>query len=530
MQGLWLTRLRGWRFGLLILMLGCGHMVVLFNAAAYVTLLPHAAGNLGGVLPSFGTWAQTDFMIALALGFPLARWLAARFGEYRVFVWAFVIYAAASGLCAAGDSLWSFLPGRVLLGLAGGVTLPLGQALMLNEHPDRLKSLGLGIWGIFTLMPFTVGLPVGGWIADELGWRALFALNIPLALIIAGVTGALLYGRGFERRKPALDLVGIGLLVLVLGAMQTLLNQGNDFDWLDSPFLQGVLVTFIIALPCLVVWELAEPQPAIDVRLLTVRNVAVGVICLTLGFLAIQGLLALFVVQLQLLMGYSSYLAGMVFMPMLLLGVPVIAVMHVLCKYIDVRVLASLTFLGFAATYFWIGLFDDPQSYDQIFWPMVLEGVFLGAFFTPLTVLTLHGLAGEQMKRAAEMVTLLRIAAGAFGITLQGVVMFRRLPFHQLHLADHFGGRVSVSFDALDNLIGRFERMGVEANVMKARLAALIKQQAGILALNDAFLLASYLCIGLAVVVWVATSTRVPLSPPDDALAEWQAEELAEEA
>jgi DHA2 family multidrug resistance protein len=505
-------------------------MVVLFNAGAYVDLLPHAAGDLGGVLPSFGTWAQTDFMIGLALGFPLARWLSNRFGDYRVFVAACVAYAGASYLCASSQTLWLFLPGRVLLGLTGGVTVPLGQTLLLKEYPDRLKSVGLAVWGLFTLMPYTVGLPVGGWLADELGWRYLFYLNVPVALTIAGISGALLYRRGFERRWIRFDFIGVFLLGLVLGGIQTLLNMGNDFDWWDSLFLRGVLVVVLVALACLIIWELGERHPAVDIRLFARRNVVIGVVCLTLGFLSIQGLLALFVVQLQLLLGYSSYLAGLVFLPMILLGAPVIAIMHELCKRVDARLLASLNFLGFAATYFWIGLFDDPHSYDQIFWPMVLEGVFLGSFFTPLTVLTLHGLTGDEMMRAAETVTLLRIAAGAFGITWQGVVLFRRLPFHQLQLADHFGGRVSVSFDALHGLTDKLARRGLDPAMMKVKLLALIKQQAAILALNDAFLLASYLSLGLAVFVWLAASTRVPAARPEEALREWQAEELVEEA
>ena len=180
----------------------------------------------------------------------------------------------------------------------------------------------------------------------------------------------------------------------------------------------------------------------------------------------------------------------------------------------DARLLASLNLLGFAATFYWIGLFDDPHSYDQIFWPMLLEGVFLGSFFTPLTVLTLHGLTGDQMIRAAETVNVLRIAAGAFGITAQGVVLFRRLPFHQLNLADHFGGRISVSFGGLEHLTTKLEQAGVNPVMMKAKLFALIKQQAGILALNDAFLLASYLCVGLAILVWFAHSTLRPVPVP----------------
>lgn len=523
------TRLHGWQFILFNLVLGLGHMVVLFNAGSYVALLPHAAGNLGGVLPSFGTWAQTDFMIALALAFPIARWLSCRFGEARVFIGAFVLYAGASLLCAMGDTITAFLPARILLGLAGGLTLPLGQTLLLKEYPDRLKSMGLAIWGLFTLMPFTLGLATGGWIADELGWRALFTLNIPCALAIAGITAALLHGRPFEPRCERFDLVGFLLLAVIFGGFQTILNQGNDFDWFDAPLLRGVLAVVLVAIPVWIIWELGERQPAVDLRLFTHRNFAIGLLCLALGFLSIQGLLALFVVQLQMLMGYSSSLAGMVFLPMILLGVPMIAVMHEVAKRMDVRLLACLNGLGFAATFYWIGLFDDPQSYDQIFWPMVLEGVFLGSFFTPLTVLTLHGLSGDQMLRAAEAANVFRIAAGALGITWQGVVLFRRLPFHQLQLSDHFGGRMSASYDALQQMTMKLQQAGFDPVMIQRKLHLAIKQQAGILALNDAFLLSSYLCMGLAVLVWFARSSRVPVLKPVEAVRELQAEELMEQ-
>jgi MFS transporter, DHA2 family, multidrug resistance protein len=529
MSDLHSTRLSGWQFVLFNLVLGMAHMVVLFNAGSYVVLVPHAAGNLGGVLPSFGTWAQTDFMIALALAFPIARWLSCHFGEARVFIGAFVVYAGASLLCIVGDTITTFLPARILLGLAGGLTLPLGQTLLLKEYPDRLKSMGLAIWGLFTLMPFTLGLATGGWIADELGWRALFALNIPCALLIAGITTALLHGRHFEPAHERFDLVGFLLLAVIFGGIQTILNQGNDFDWFDAPLLRGVLTVVLVAIPVWIIWELGERRPAVDLRLFRHRNFTIGLICLAMGFLSIQGLLALFVVQLQTLMGYSSELAGMVFLPMIILGVPMIAVMHEVAKRLDVRWLACLNCLGFAATFYWIGLFDDPHSYDQIFWPMVLEGVFLGSFFTPLTVLTLHGLSGEQMLRAAEAANVFRIAAGALGITWQGVVLFRRLPFHQLQLSDHFGGRMSASYDALEQVTLKLQQAGLDPAMIQRKLQLLMKQSAGILALNDAFLLSSYLCMGLAVLVWFARSSRVPALKPVEAIRELQAEELMEQ-
>jgi len=523
-------RLRGWRFVLFNIALGLGHMVVLFNAGSYIALMPHVAGDLGGVPPSLGTWAQTDFMIALALAFPIARWLSGRFGDYRLFAAAFVAYAAASCFCAVSETLRLFLPARIFLGFAGGVTLPIGQALLLKEYPPRLKSVGLGIWGLCTLAPFTVGFPIGGWLADEVGWRYLFYLNIPFALAIAGVTGSLLYGRGFQRRYIRFDFVGFVLLSLVLGGLQTILNQGNDFDWLDSPFLQGVLIAVGVALPCLIVWELGERHPALDIRLFAHRNFAVGVVCLVLGFLSIQGLLSLLIVQLQLLLGYSSFLAGLLFLAMIFLAAPVTAVMHELVKGVDARVFACLNLLGLAFTLSWIGLFDDPGSFDRIVWPMLLLGFFLGSFFTPLTAIALHGLSPGQVMRAAEEAALLRIAAGALGITLQGVMLFRRGPFHQLHLADQFGGRRFPSFDALRRLSSRLEAAGLDAGLVQGKLQAVIKQQAGILALNDAFLTAGYLFLGLAGLVWLARPTHRPLHPsPAEDLREARAEELMEQ-
>ena len=248
-----------------------------------------------------------------------------------------------------------------------------------------------------------------------------------------------------------------------------------------------------------------------------------------LGFLAILGLVSLFVVQLQLLLGYSSSLAGLVFMSMILLATPIVVVGHELCKNVDVRLVACLNFLGFALTLFWIGLFDDPSYFDRIFWPMLFLGFFLGTFFAPLAVLTLHGLPSRQLLRAAEEAALFRIAAGGFGMAFETVVQFRRTPFHQLDLADHFGGRRFASLDLLQQLSTKLEVSGLSADMAKSQLGALIKQYAALLALNDAFLLASFVFLGLAALVWLARPTHVAYATRAEELRALRAEELTEQ-
>lgn len=503
-------RLRGWRFILLNVAHGLANVVVLSNVPGYAILVPYAAGDLQGVTPSFGTWGATDYLIGLALGFPIARWLAARFGDYRVYGAALAVYASFSFLCAISDTIWWFVPMRILLGLAGGVTLPVGQAILLGEYSPEKRTLGVGIWGVLSMMPFTIGVFIGGWYAEFFGWRSLLYSNVVIALTVAAITGSLLYGRAFQRRISRFDGVGFLLLAIVLFGVQTIFNQGNDFDWFASPILASALAVVIVALPCFVIWELGERHPAIDLRLFAYRNYAVAVICSVVGFLVIQGLIAVFVGQLQLLLGYSSSLAGLVYLSMIPLSVPIAAIIHELSRGFDVRLIACLNFLGFAVTLMWIGLFEKPGYFDQIALPMVFFGFSLAAFFTPLSALAINGLPAHRLIRAAEELTLLRTVAGAFGIALLGVVQFRRAPFHQLNLADHFGGRRFASLDLLPEFSDRLQASGFSADMARGQLGRLIHHEASLLALNDAFLLGAAVFVALAAFVWLAHPTVMP--------------------
>jgi MFS transporter, DHA2 family, multidrug resistance protein len=521
-------RLRGWRLVLLNVATGLANVVVLSNVPGYTILAPYAAANLQGVTASFGTWATTDHMIGLALGFPIARWLAAQYGEYRVYGTVLGLYALFSFLCASSGTIWAFVPIRFFLGLSGGVILPIGQAILLEEYPPEKRTLGVGIWGILSMMPFTIGVFMGGWWAEFFGWRAMFLSNVVVALTVAAVTGSLFYGRRIKRRITRFDGVGFVLLAIILLCIQTIFNQGNDFDWFASPILVGALVVVVAALPCFFIWELGERYPAIDVRLLARRNYIVATICSVVGFLVIQGLLSVFVVQLQILLGYSSSLAGLVYLTMIVLSVPVAAIIHESCRTVDVRLLCCLNCLGFAATMLWIGHFDKDGYFDQIALPMVFFGLSLAAFFTPVAVLAIHGLPAARLLRAAEELTLLRTVAGAFGIALQGVIVFRRTPFHQLDLADHFGGRRFASLDLLSQLSDKLQASGFSADMARSQMGLLIHQESTLLGLNDAFLLGASVFLVLAAFVWLAQSTIAP-TKRIESLREAEAEEMLEE-
>lgn len=517
-------RLRGWRFAVLTASLGLGHLIVLFNAGAYIAMLPRVAGGLG-VAPSFGTWTQTDYMIGLALAFPLAGWLAGRYGEVRVWAAAFLAFAGASLLIAQSRDLYTVLGARIALGLAGGITLPLGQALVLNEYPADRKSQGLAVWSLFTLGPFTLGTPLGGWIADNLGWRWLFHLNVPASVLVALAVAVLLRGRSPLQPPRRFDPIGYLLLSVALGGVQTLLNQGNDWDWINSPYLFAVAGVVVAAAAYLVAWTWQAEHPVVDLALFAHRNFTIGFLGLFLGFLLFQGLLSLLIVQLQLLLGYSSWLAGLVFLPMAVFAKPLATVMHEAVKRIDARIPASLNLLLFAVTYLWLGTYDHAEHFDRLLGPKLLEGLCLGTFFVPLTAIMLHGLPPERHGRAVELATLMRVAAGAFGITLQGVMLYRRTPFHQ----SRFVERMTEFDPMLDETRQRFLDAGFSEAAAVAQSAKLVTRHATLLAINDAFWVAGCVFVGLSLLVWLARPTQVRRRSPAADLQREALEELVEE-
>jgi DHA2 family multidrug resistance protein len=522
-------RLTGWRFALFQAALAVANVIALSNVPGYTVLVPYAAGSLQGVNPSFGTWGTTDHMMGIVLGLPFARWLAGRYGERQVYVGAFLFYALFSLACAWSPTIWFFVPMRFLLGLAGGVILPLGQALALSEIDEKHRSFGVAWWAILSMAPFTLGVFMGGFWAEYADWRMLFYSNIILGLPIAGVVGALLFGRSCRRRIARFDFVGFFLIAVVLVGTQTILNQGNDFDWLGAPFLVFVLVLVVIALPSFVIWELGERHPVLDVRLFGHRNYAVGTFCSIAGFLVVQGTLSVFVGQLQTLLGYSSSLAGVVYLSMALLAVPLVAVVHILVRRMDLRYFASLNFIGFAVTLSWLGHYDKPASFDQITTPMIFFGFFLATFFAPPAAIAVQGLVGPRLVRAAEELAMLRTAFGAFGITSQGVVQFRRAPFHQLTLADHLGGRLYPSLDLLPQLMDRLQATGMSEAAARGQVARLMRQESLLLGLDDAFYFGALVFVALAGIVWLARPAPLAKKPEaKPSLEALEAEELME--
>lgn len=484
-----------------------GNILVLFNTGAFASVSLHATGALG-ISPSHATWMQTYYFISLALALPVSSWAALVFGEVRLYLIAMFIMMLASLLCATTDNFIGFLIGRAVQGFFGGLTIPLSQSLLMREYPQNSKNFAVSLWSMAALSPFTLGPAAGGWLADHFGWRSLFFLNIPLSILSILIAWAVLFDRKKTIRKFKFDGIGFSLLLMALFCLQTVLNQGQDADWFNSFELIVILLVGILLMVYFIIWELGETNPLLNLRLFLRRNFLIGSLSLSFSFMLMYGLLALLLVRLQVIAGYTSFLAGSVLLPLVFLAKPMATIMHRIVHLFDLRLIASINMLLFSFYCFYnsrLDFFGRGSYFNQPLWSQVLEGFCLGGLFVPLTNIFLSQLKQKRQTQAVELGGMLRILGGSTASPIFGAFWERRSQFHQVRLLEN----LPLVSHWTDENIQHLVIQTYPKSLIFLKLQEIAKQHAGILALNDCFSLASWLFIGLAAFVWLAK----PLTP-----------------
>src|SRR6202046_2563170 len=227
-------------------------MNVLDTSIANVSI-PAIAGDLG-VSPDQGTWVITSFGVANAISLPLTGWLTRRFGQVRLFLASVVLFVIASFLCALAPTLSLLILFRVVQGAVAGPMIPLSQALLLSSYPRNRAGTALAMWSITTLVAPVVGPVLGGWITDNISWPWIFYINIPVGAFAAVVTWGIYAKRETARRKLPIDGIGLALLIVWGGALQVMLDKGQELDWFHSSTIIALAVVAVIGFCLFVAW------------------------------------------------------------------------------------------------------------------------------------------------------------------------------------------------------------------------------------------------------------------------------------
>lgn len=442
--------------------------------------VPTIAGDLG-VAPDMGTWMLTSFATPLAITLPLTGWLAQRFGQVRLFRVSVVLFVLTSILCGLAPNFESLLLFRALQGAASGPITALSQALLLAVFPAARRNVALSVWQTTTFVAPVLGPIAGGWITDNLSWPYIFYVNVPTGALVLLVLTRFLGRRDNPTRHLPVDFVGLLLLAAAFGSLQLMLDRGQNLDWFAAVEIRALAVLCVVSFVALVLWELTDAHPIVDLRLFADRSFTAGTIAVTVGFGVYYGALVLVPLWLQTEQGYTATWAGIATAPLGIAGIVIAPLIGRIQGRSDPRHLATVALVGWGAASFWRMGFNTDVTLGDIAANSLLMGAATAFFITPLVSLSIAGLPRERLPAASGVQNALRRIGTSVATSVAPTYFERRSRVHNTYLVD----RITPFDPSAGDWLARLEHAGMSPAGALASVSRSIDVQAHMLALND---------------------------------------------
>jgi MFS transporter, DHA2 family, multidrug resistance protein len=497
----WRPKYNPWLIAVVVAL--AAFMEVLDTSIANVAL-PYMAGNLGASNDQ-STWVLTSYLVSNAIILPISGWLAGTLGRKRFFMSCLAVFTVSSLLCGIAPSLGMLLFFRVLQGAGGGGLQPMAQAILADTFPPHERGLAFALYGITAIMAPTIGPTLGGWITFNYSWRWIFLINIPVGLATFFLVRRFVEDPPYLAKLRAagvkLDYIGIALLTLGIGALQILLDKGQEDDWLGSQFITTLVVVASVCLVALVIWEWFQKNPIIEVKMFKSFNFAsANLMMFTLGILLFSSLV-LMPQFLQTLLGYTSQLAGLALSAgglVLLFEMPL---MGQLTTKIQARYLIAFGWFALSCAMFYSTKRIDLQiSFSAATWLRITQVIGLGFLFVPITLVAYVGIPSEKNNAVAGIVNFMRNIGSSVGTSLVTTLIARRSQYHQQILVDYVRTGSANLQSAAGGLTQRITASGISPPDALLRAYARIYQevqaQAATLAYVDTFMV---LCVGAGI-------------------------------
>jgi MFS transporter, DHA2 family, multidrug resistance protein len=491
-QAIWRPAANPWLIAVTVSM--AAFMEVLDTAIANVAL-PHIAGNLGASNDQ-STWVLTSYLVANAIVLPITGWLVSVFGRKRFFMTCMCVFTVSSLLCGIAPNLGFLLLFRVLQGAGGGGLQPMAQAILADTFAPSKRGLAFSIYGITAVCAPAIGPTLGGWLTDNTSWRWIFLINLPVGLLTLALVWRLIEDPPHmvrrKRSETKLDYVGFSLLALGVGALQIMLDKGQEDDWFGSDFIMTLAITAGVCLTALIIYEWFHADPIVDVRLFRNANFATANMMMFMVGAISFATTVLMPQFLQTLMGYTAQSAGMVLSVAALLLLVELPFVGRLIGSFQSRYLIAFGWITLA-----IGMYVSTQRIDLLISfrsaTLLRIGQYLpmGFVFVPATTAAYIGIRADKSNAVAGLVNFTRNIGSSVGTSIVTTMIVRRSQFHQTRLVTNTNIGNRRFQDAIDGLAQQLTHAGLSLHEAQrqalARIYASVQAQAATLAYIDTF-------------------------------------------
>lgn len=412
-----LQPLTGWQLWAAAMFLSMANLIAILDMTiANVSVLTIAGGL--AVTPTQGTWVITSYAVAEAITVPLTGWFTQRYGSVKVFVVAMAAFGLCSALAGLSTSLGFLIFARVLQGMAGGPLMPLSQTLMLRIFPKEKAGAATGIWAMTTLVGPVLGPILGGWICDNYSWPWIFLINLPIAGACAYICWKIL--RRYETKivRNPIDVVGFVLLLVWVGALQIMLDEGKHLDWFSSITIIGLAIVAVVGFIAFLIWEFTAEHPIVDLRVFRHRGFTAAVLTISLTF---AGFFAANVLTPLWLQSFMAYTATGARMTTAWIGItafftaPFVAAMSM---KMDPRKLVFVGVIWIALMTLYRTVASTDMGYWDVAFPLMLLGLGMPFFFIPSTAAALASVDEAETNSAAGLMNFMRTLAGAIATSI----------------------------------------------------------------------------------------------------------------
>lgn len=425
--------------------------------------LRHIAGSIGASTTDVA-WIITAYAISNVIIIPLSGMLAELFGTKNYFTVSIVVFTLASFMCGNSSDLWELVLWRFIQGLGGGALMTQSQTILVASYPPEKLGIASVIYGIGIAAGPALGPTLGGFITDNYSWHWIFYINVPLGIIAATTSWLTIPNEKNYQRKEHIDWWGILFLSIGIGSLQYILEEGNSKNWFDSNIIIIFSLIAAIGLSAFIYTEIIQKNPAVNIRLLKHRNLAIGIMFNFIIGAILYIAVYTFPLMAQINLGWTATISGLSLMPGAILSTVGMIFSQ---KSIDRGVDPKLLIIGgFLCTFIfgtWMSFQSECSSYSGLFVPLLFRGLGIGLFMLPVIMMSIQGLKGADVGQGAGLGNMAKQLGGAVGIALIGSHISDAQAMYQSQLSSNINIYSNTATDAMQGVSHVLQSSGMSS-------------------------------------------------------------------